>query len=326
MDPADHDIAVRDGRLAVEGCDAHGLADRFGTPLYVVSAATLRHNVARFTAAWSAAVARGAVPAAAGAEGPEHHRDLAPARGRGRRLRRLRAPRARDRAARRHPARADLAERLEAAAAHRRRGRARRADHGRPRRRAGRDPRRGRRRRPRGARPDPDPPRPHRLHGAERLPAGRGADRRRHPGLQAGRAARRPAAQSTRASLRRTSIWPACHQHAARHSGRARLLGGDRDRHGRDDRRAPRGLARLAAARDRPRRRLPVARWTASAARSSGSRRPATCGRWRSTPRSTTQALRTAPRRTGCRWPACTLGDRAGPRACSPTRASTSRA
>ena len=28
---------------------------RFGTPLYVVSAATLRGNVARFTTAWSAA-------------------------------------------------------------------------------------------------------------------------------------------------------------------------------------------------------------------------------------------------------------------------------
>ena len=55
MDPAAPDIAVRDGRLAVEGCDAHDLADRFGTPLYVVSAATLRHNVARFTAAWTAA-------------------------------------------------------------------------------------------------------------------------------------------------------------------------------------------------------------------------------------------------------------------------------
>ena len=55
MDPADLDIAVRDGRLAVEACDAHGLADRFGTPLYVVSAGTLRHNLATFTAAWSAA-------------------------------------------------------------------------------------------------------------------------------------------------------------------------------------------------------------------------------------------------------------------------------
>lgn len=55
MDPALLDIAVRDGRLAVEGRDAVGLADEFGTPLYVVSAGTLRHNVARFTEAWSAA-------------------------------------------------------------------------------------------------------------------------------------------------------------------------------------------------------------------------------------------------------------------------------
>ncbi len=55
MNRADLDIAVRDGRLAVEGCDAHDLAERFGTPLYVVSAGTLRRNVASFTAAWSAA-------------------------------------------------------------------------------------------------------------------------------------------------------------------------------------------------------------------------------------------------------------------------------
>ena len=48
-------IAVREGRLTVEECDARGLAERFGTPLYVVSAATLRANVERHVAAWSAA-------------------------------------------------------------------------------------------------------------------------------------------------------------------------------------------------------------------------------------------------------------------------------
>jgi diaminopimelate decarboxylase len=55
MARADLDIAVRNGRLAVEGCDATDLAERFGTPLYVVSAGTLHQNVARFTEAWSSA-------------------------------------------------------------------------------------------------------------------------------------------------------------------------------------------------------------------------------------------------------------------------------
>ena len=55
MQPADLDIAVRAGRLSVEGCDANELAERFGTPVYVVSAGTLRRNVAQFTEAWSAA-------------------------------------------------------------------------------------------------------------------------------------------------------------------------------------------------------------------------------------------------------------------------------
>ncbi len=59
MDPADHEIAVRDGRLTVDGCDARGLADRFGTPLYVISAGTLHRNVARFSEAWSAAWTEG---------------------------------------------------------------------------------------------------------------------------------------------------------------------------------------------------------------------------------------------------------------------------
>ena len=155
-------------------------------------------------------VARGAVPAAAGAEGPEHHRDLAAAGGRGRRLRRLRAPRARDRAARRHPARADLAERLEAAGAHRRRGRPRRPDHRRPRRRAGRDPRRRRCRPTRRARADPDPPRP---HGATRPRAisSRTRCRSASPRRSTSRACRWPTcSRSTRATSSRTSTSPAC--------------------------------------------------------------------------------------------------------------------
>ena len=55
MQPADEPIGVRDGRLTVEACDARSLAEQFGTPLYVVSATTLRANVARHVAAWSAA-------------------------------------------------------------------------------------------------------------------------------------------------------------------------------------------------------------------------------------------------------------------------------
>ena len=55
MQPADEPIGVRDGRLTVEACDARGLAEQFGTPLYVVSATMLRANVARHVAAWSAA-------------------------------------------------------------------------------------------------------------------------------------------------------------------------------------------------------------------------------------------------------------------------------
>jgi diaminopimelate decarboxylase len=55
MQQADPPIGVRDGRLCVEARDAHGLAEQFGTPLYVVSAGTLRANVARHIAAWSSA-------------------------------------------------------------------------------------------------------------------------------------------------------------------------------------------------------------------------------------------------------------------------------
>ena len=39
-------LSARDGRLRVEGCDAHALAERHGTPLHVVSEDQLRRNAA----------------------------------------------------------------------------------------------------------------------------------------------------------------------------------------------------------------------------------------------------------------------------------------
>jgi diaminopimelate decarboxylase len=51
----DECLAVRDGRLHVEGCDAGELADRFGTPLYVVSEDQLRRRARAFTRAFEAA-------------------------------------------------------------------------------------------------------------------------------------------------------------------------------------------------------------------------------------------------------------------------------
>ncbi len=48
--PIDHCLSVRQGRLAIEGCDAAGLAARFGTPLYVISEDQLRRNVRAFYA------------------------------------------------------------------------------------------------------------------------------------------------------------------------------------------------------------------------------------------------------------------------------------
>jgi len=51
----DASLSIRDHELFIEDASARALAERFGTPLYVVSAATLRGNVERFTTAWSAA-------------------------------------------------------------------------------------------------------------------------------------------------------------------------------------------------------------------------------------------------------------------------------
>jgi diaminopimelate decarboxylase len=58
---ADHSIAIRDGRLHVEGCDATKLARRHGTPCYVVSDAQLRANARRIGAAFAAAWPHGPV-------------------------------------------------------------------------------------------------------------------------------------------------------------------------------------------------------------------------------------------------------------------------
>lgn len=51
--PIDDCLSVRDGRLWIEGCEASGLAARFGTPLYVVSENQLRRNARRFVGAFS---------------------------------------------------------------------------------------------------------------------------------------------------------------------------------------------------------------------------------------------------------------------------------
>ncbi len=46
--PLDDCLSIKNGRLAVEGCDAAALAARFGTPLYVISEDQLRRNVRTF--------------------------------------------------------------------------------------------------------------------------------------------------------------------------------------------------------------------------------------------------------------------------------------
>ncbi len=46
-------LSVRQGRLFVEDCDTVALAERFGTPLFVLSEAQLRRNVRRFAAAFA---------------------------------------------------------------------------------------------------------------------------------------------------------------------------------------------------------------------------------------------------------------------------------
>jgi diaminopimelate decarboxylase len=48
--PIDDCLSVRDGVLFVEGCDTTKLAERFGTPLYVMSEDQLRRNVRSFQA------------------------------------------------------------------------------------------------------------------------------------------------------------------------------------------------------------------------------------------------------------------------------------
>ena len=51
----DECLSIADGRLQVEGCDAAALAERFGTPLSVISEDQLRRNARRFTRALQAA-------------------------------------------------------------------------------------------------------------------------------------------------------------------------------------------------------------------------------------------------------------------------------
>jgi diaminopimelate decarboxylase len=58
---ADHAIAIDQGRLRVEGCDATELARRHGTPCYVVSEAQLRANARRIGAAFAAGWPHGPV-------------------------------------------------------------------------------------------------------------------------------------------------------------------------------------------------------------------------------------------------------------------------
>ena len=50
----DECLSVRDGALHVEGCAAQALAERFGTPLYVISEDQLRRNARRFGRAFAA--------------------------------------------------------------------------------------------------------------------------------------------------------------------------------------------------------------------------------------------------------------------------------
>jgi diaminopimelate decarboxylase len=51
--PIDECLSVRGARLLVEGCDAYELAERFGTPVYVVSENQLRRNARRLMRAFS---------------------------------------------------------------------------------------------------------------------------------------------------------------------------------------------------------------------------------------------------------------------------------
>jgi diaminopimelate decarboxylase len=53
--PIDECLSIAGGRLQIEGCDAAALAERFGTPLSVISEDHLRRNAQRFTRALQAA-------------------------------------------------------------------------------------------------------------------------------------------------------------------------------------------------------------------------------------------------------------------------------
>ena len=48
-------LSIADGRLQIEGCDAVSLAERFGTPLSVISEDQLRRNARRFQRALAVA-------------------------------------------------------------------------------------------------------------------------------------------------------------------------------------------------------------------------------------------------------------------------------
>ena len=48
-------LSIADGRLQIEACDAAELAERFGTPLSVISEDQLRRNARRFKRALAAA-------------------------------------------------------------------------------------------------------------------------------------------------------------------------------------------------------------------------------------------------------------------------------
>ena len=51
--PIDECLSVRDGHLWIEDCDSVELAERFGTPIYVVSENQLRRNARYFVQAFS---------------------------------------------------------------------------------------------------------------------------------------------------------------------------------------------------------------------------------------------------------------------------------
>ena len=57
----DECLSIREGHLWVDGCDAVDLAERFGTPLHVISEDQLRRNVRRTAAAFRAAWPEGDV-------------------------------------------------------------------------------------------------------------------------------------------------------------------------------------------------------------------------------------------------------------------------